>query len=143
MTELSHWPTDTPERRAASRAVSRAPGGIPFTCHGARLIRPPTFRLADKGRSRRSGPYPLTGRGGTPHGCPRSDFFRVTVNMRLRRAGAATLEAKLWPPRNVAVAPTSVLKTDVVPYGSSIAPIRVCFRGAERFESRPSSQLSR
>src|ERR1041385_2613040 len=109
MIELSHWPTDMPERRAAARAVSRAPGGMPFTCHGAKLIRPPTFRLADKGRSRRSGPYPLTGRGGTPDGCPRSHLLRGTVNMRLRGAGAATQRGKLWPLRHAVAAATSVL----------------------------------
>src|SRR5215831_10545319 len=87
MTELSHWPTDTPERRAASRAVSRAPGAMPFTCHGAIRIRPPAFRLTDRADPIDRGPYPLTGRGGTPDGCPRPDFFRLRVNTGLRRRG--------------------------------------------------------
>src|SRR5437016_3351062 len=137
MTELSHWPTDTPERRAASRAVSRAPGAMPFTCHGADLIRPPTFRLAD--RSRSTGPYPLTGRGGTPDGCPRSDFFRFRVNMRLRDVPAPRSRAKLWPPSHAKAWDTSVLNTAVVTWTGPNAGDSRSLRPAGRSASRPSS----
>src|ERR1700704_6175614 len=86
MTELSHWPTETPDRRAASRAVYRASGSMPFTCHGADLILPPAFPHGGQGGADPAdrGRYPSTGRGGAPAGCPGTDFFRFAVNMRLR-----------------------------------------------------------
>ena len=43
MTELSHSPTDMPERRAASRAAARASGRRPLKFHG-----PPDFILTSK-----------------------------------------------------------------------------------------------
>src|SRR5580704_6560075 len=46
MTSLSHSPTDTPERRAAERAASRAWGRRPLKFHG-----PPDFILTTKNAS--------------------------------------------------------------------------------------------
>src|SRR5215813_9843103 len=93
MTALSHWPTDMPERRAASRAVSRACGLMPLTCHGADRIRLPALPSAEK-RIRRSGAV-----GGPwippPSGVPDAEFFQTTVNSRLR-AGRRKFHDRSW-----------------------------------------------
>src|SRR5712672_2414719 len=87
MSEFSHAPTESPERRAASLAASRTSGRTPFTCQGTYLMLTPRLGF---------------GQVGIFHslGCPdlpsppelaqmvrslRSDFLRITVKSELIR----------------------------------------------------------
>src|SRR5438477_3846648 len=84
MTLLSHSPTDIPDRRAASRAVSTGSGRRPLRFHGS-----PGF-IGRKSPREETWIAPVWHRG--PLGrvraegavvCPHSDFSGITVNKRL------------------------------------------------------------
>src|SRR5690348_10834484 len=99
MTLLSHSPSDMPERRAASRALSRASGRMPFTLHGT-----PNFILEDprqmeqmEGRARPSWNRRLltTGARGAAHQSTRR-LFPVTVNKPLRSRRSARFRLRFF-----------------------------------------------
>src|SRR5262249_47780838 len=46
MSEFSHAPTESPERRATSLAASRTSGRTPFTCQGTYLMLTPRLGFA-------------------------------------------------------------------------------------------------
>src|SRR5665213_168067 len=99
MMELSHSPNGMPDRRAASLAVSRASGLMPFTLHGtANFILTSTVEV-DAQRawigSRGTGAhFGRKGRG--PIRRPHPDFLPFAVNKRLKFAGSAGLSRRIF-----------------------------------------------
>src|SRR5438067_7861867 len=101
MTLLSHSPTDMPDRRAASRAVSTVSGRRPLRFH-----RPPGFIGRKSPREetwialvRHRGPL---GKVRAEGDCPHSDFSGITVNKRLI---AARGPRSRLPPSYAAIMP--------------------------------------
>src|SRR6516164_7881511 len=91
MSEFSHAPTESPERRAASLAASRTSGGTPFTCQGTYLMLTPRLGFGQVSDFR-----PL-GRPAIDHGiCANRpqpldpDFLRITVKSELIQARFGT-----------------------------------------------------
>src|ERR1700677_2450291 len=84
MTELSHSPTDMPDRRAASRAASRASGRRPLRFHGPPdfIARPSYFGRNDDRPVLSGGSLADEGEGAVF--CPRPRLFRNRVNKSLK-----------------------------------------------------------
>src|SRR6202522_312861 len=84
MTEFNHSPTDMPERRAASRAASRASGRRPLRFHG-----PLDFILASKPHREEQGvplsrANALNRRGGGRGSLSSNRMLRITVKKALK-----------------------------------------------------------
>src|SRR5712691_6229525 len=95
MTLSSHSPTDTPERRAASRAVSRARRLTPVTCQGTPDFMPAsgcwTGRSGSRDGLRANGASYRTVNCDAPL-CPRLTVFAVQgkQTVKVRDAAEAT-----------------------------------------------------
>src|SRR5260370_26120500 len=79
MSEFSHAPTESPERRAASLAASRTSGRTPFTCQGTYLMLTPRLGFGQVGISTAWARPDLIV-------LSLPDFLRITVKSELIRA---------------------------------------------------------
>ena len=99
MSVSSHWPTDMPARRAASRAASRVCGGMPRKCHrGPDFI--PDIQMHDPraaSSSARSCRSRVDDDRRVPR-CPDCQFLLFTVNARLT---AGAVASRVCPPRHI------------------------------------------
>src|SRR5712671_2486662 len=71
MSEFSHAPTESPERRAASLAASRTSGRTPFTCQGTYLMLTPRLGFGQVGIFDRLGALPS-----------RTEFAQIVRSLR-------------------------------------------------------------